>query len=85
MKFHVKPSARKTVPFFIFAWMVISFSAPDCAVSEAAILSLLISLSPQANAMGGAYGNTIDASPMASTMNPASLGMFVRKNNFGTE
>lgn len=51
----------------------------------AAVPFLLQSPSPQANAMGTAYGATAHASPMASIMNPASAGLFARSNAFGSE
>ncbi len=51
----------------------------------AAVPFLLQSPSPQANAMGTAYGATTHISPMASIMNPASAGLFARSNAFGSE
>lgn len=53
------------------------------AVSEAAVLFLLISPSPQANAMGETYGNIASVDPMASVNNPAFLGFYFQKHNFG--
>ena len=63
------------------------FMAPlrTFALGEAAVLSLLISPSPAANAMGGTYANTVGNSPMAAIMNPASLGFFGGSNFFKTE
>lgn len=55
------------------------------AVSEAAVLFLLISPSPQANGMGQSYGAASAASPMAAIMNPAALGFFAQKNFIGQE
>ena len=57
---------------------------PAFAVSEAAVLFLLISPSPQANAMGQTYGNILAEDPMALTMNPAGLGLFAQKHNIAT-
>jgi len=53
------------------------------AVSEASCLFLLISPSPQANGMGGTYGNLAFTDPMASLFNPAYLGFFAERHNFG--
>ncbi len=55
------------------------------AVSEAAVLFLLISPGPQANAMGQTHGTTAGTSPMAAIMNPAALGFFIQKNVIGQE
>lgn len=78
------PSLR-TVVFTLGFGIVLSIPLNSFAVSEAAFMSLLISPSPAANAMGGAYGSIMADSPLAVMMNPASLGMFGRRNVFGTE
>ncbi|MBN2357800.1 hypothetical protein JXO59_16945 [candidate division KSB1 bacterium] len=59
------------------------FSVPALAVSEAAVLFLLISPSAQANGMGQTYGNIFDTDPAASAMNPAALGFYARDHYFG--
>lgn len=64
--------------FFIIIHATSSF-----AVSESAVLFLLISPSPQANAMGNTYGNLVCTDPIASLFNPAYLGFYAQKHNFG--
>jgi len=54
------------------------------AVSEATLLFLLISPSPQANAMGQTYGNVFADDPTAFAFNPASAGLFAQKHFAGT-
>jgi hypothetical protein len=85
MKRHTRSVSTRTFLLTLGLLISLSFSPSAFAVSEAAVLSLLISPSPAANAMGQTYANTVDASPMAALMNPASLGMFARKNILGTE
>jgi len=53
------------------------------AVSEATCLFLLISPSPQANAMGHTYGTLAVNEPMAAVFNPASLGLFAQNFYIG--
>ena len=64
----------------IFGIIIIS---PVHAVSQAAVLFLLISPSPLANGMGETYGNIASIDPMASIFNPAYLGFYSQKHNFG--
>jgi hypothetical protein len=45
------------------------------AVGDAAILSLLFSPSPQANAMGQSYGTLWHSDPMSGLYNPAAIGL----------
>jgi len=59
------------------------FSQPGFAVSEAAVLSLLISPSPQANAMGQTYGALWSNDPMSSAINPAAVGLYARSHMAG--
>ncbi|MBN1482456.1 hypothetical protein EH223_10485 [candidate division KSB1 bacterium] len=66
--------------FFVCAVLV---TTPAFAVSEAAILSLLLSPSPQANAMGESYGLLWGTDPMSSTFNPAALGLQAQKTFLG--
>ena len=65
------------------SFVILSF-VPVYAVSEAALLFLLISPSPQANAMGQTYGNILADDPMAFAFNPASAGLFAQKHFAGT-
>lgn len=53
------------------------------AISSAAVPFLLYSPSPQANGMGETYGNISSTDPMASIINPAYLGFYSQKHNFG--
>ncbi|MBN2102911.1 hypothetical protein JW835_02620 [bacterium] len=53
------------------------------AVSETAVLFLLISPSPQANGMGHTYAAAASKDPMASLMNPAYLGCYTEHYNAG--
>jgi hypothetical protein len=76
---------RRPVLWVISCMIICMAPLRAFAAVEAAVLSLLISPSPGANAMGGTYANTVGTSPMAAIMNPASLGMFARNNFFGTE
>jgi hypothetical protein len=69
--------------FFLIILFSLLLATPVFAVSEAAVLFLLISPSPQANAMGETYGNIASTSPMAVIFNPASLGLFAQENYFG--
>lgn len=69
--------------FLLSAIIFLSFITPALAVSQAAVLFLLISPSPQANAMGQTYGNIVTTSPIATIFNPASLGFFAQKNYVG--
>jgi hypothetical protein len=85
MKRHTRSESMRTLLLPLSFLIALSVSPSAFAVSEAAVVSLLISPSPTANAMGQTYANTVDASPMAAVMNPASLGMFARKNIFGNE
>lgn len=53
------------------------------AVSEAAVLSLMITPSPQARAMGESFGNVWADDPQALWANPAAAGFFARNNMLG--
>ena len=76
---------RKIWLSFLVIILSLTVSSQAFAVSEAAVLFLLISPSPQANAMGCTYGTTVSTSPMATIMNPAALGIFAQENYFGHE
>jgi len=65
---------------FIFAL----FAVPAFAVSESAVLFLLISPSTQANGMGETYGNVFDTDPAVSAFNPAGLGLYAQKHFLST-
>jgi len=56
--------------------------AQALAVSEAALLFLLISPSPRANGMGNTYLALPGNDAMAPIYNPAMLGLFALENNF---
>ncbi len=77
---HIKKIILLTIITFIFIFIQ---TTSVYAVSEAAVLFLLISPSPQANAMGQTYGNIASIDPMASINNPAYLGFYSQKHNFG--
>lgn len=73
-------------PFVIFLFVLLftaSLSTTVYAVSEAAVLFLIISTSSVANGMGETYGNISSTDPMASIFNPAYLGFFSKNHNFG--
>ncbi len=53
------------------------------AVSEAAVLSLMITPSPQARAMGESFGNVWADDPQALWANPAAAGFFAQNNMVG--
>ncbi len=53
------------------------------AVSEAAVLSLLLSPSPQANGMGNSYGTLWPDDPTSVVYNPAAAGLYAQKSNAG--
>ncbi len=75
---------RKYKAFLIEIILLLTLcNTPIYAQSEAGVLSLLISPSTQANAMGQTYGNIVATSPMATIFNPASLGLFSQKHYFG--
>ncbi len=75
---------RRNVVLLLMVLMLASVKQ-SFAVSEAAVLFLLLSPSPGANAMGQTYGTTAATSPMAAIMNPASLGFFAQNNYLGHE
>lgn len=75
--------SKPLIVFILTALFIVSFSASVHAVSEAAVLFLLISPSPLANGMGETYGNIASTDPMASIFNPAYLGIFSKSQNFG--
>lgn len=77
---HIKKLIVLNIIIFIFIFIQTGFVY---AVSEAAVLFLLISPSPQANGMGETYGNIASTDPMASINNPAYLGYYSQKHNFG--
>ncbi len=62
---------------------ILLFSIPALAVSEAAVLFLLISPSTQANGMGETYGNLFDRDAAAVAFNPAALGLYAKYHYFG--
>ena len=68
----------------IFLIVLVFVSNLAFAVSEATLLFLLISPSPQANAMGQTYGNIVGKDPMATMFNPANLGLFAQDYYFST-
>lgn len=70
---------RKIV-FLLF----LCFFAHSVFASRAALLFLLISPSPQANAMGETYGNIVEEDPMVMVMNPASLGLLAQSHYVST-
>lgn len=82
---YFQKSCRKfmSVFFFLAISLFIISIAPLYAVSEAGLLFLLISPSPQANGMGQTYGTLAGEEPMASIFNPASLGLFARNHFVG--
>ncbi len=67
-----------------FFLLLVFISNSAFAVSEATFLFLLISSSPQANAMGETYGNIVGKDPMATLFNPASLGLLAQNHYFAT-
>ena len=67
-----------------FFLLLVFISNSAFAVSEAAVLFLLISPSPQANAMGETYGNIVGKDPMATLFNPASLGLLAQNHYLAT-
>jgi hypothetical protein len=67
----------------IYFILTILLSTKIFAVQRAGALSLLISPSPQANAMGQSYGTLWERDPMAGIFNPASVGLFAQKNKYG--
>ncbi len=73
---------RRGLSVFVYCMTVLAAS-PVLAGDSAAASFLLISPSPEANAMGGTYANTAFTSPMAVMFNPASLGFFSQRNFFG--
>ena len=75
---------KKSAYFMVIMLFLLLIGTRLLAVSEAAVLSLMISPSSEANAMGQTYGNITSTSPMATIFNPASLGFFAQKNYFGT-
>jgi hypothetical protein len=76
------PELKTKIWISIIAFILIQ-RTPAYAVSEAAVLFLLISPFSQANGMGETYGNIASADPMASVINPAYLGAYSQKHNFG--
>lgn len=55
---------------------------PFCACLLCRSHFLLISLSsPQANAMGETYGTIVGRDPIATVMNPASLGLWAQNHS----
>jgi hypothetical protein len=82
MRFTRKVKLSGFILSFFLLFVFISNSA--FAVSEAAALFLLISPSPQANAMGETYGNIVGKDPMATLFNPASLGLLAQNHYFAT-
>ncbi len=69
---------RRAVLYLPVAVCVLFFSSQLFAVSEAAVLSLIISPSPQANAMGQTYGALWSQDPMSSAVNPAAVGLYAQ-------
>lgn len=74
---------KQALHAFCYLMVLSSLLTPVLASEDAALLFLLISPSPEANAMGGTYANTASTSPMAVIFNPACLGFFAQKNLFG--
>jgi len=77
-------SNRFCASIVTFILLLILLANSVFAVSEAAVLSLLISPSPQANAMGQTYGNIAGKDPIATQFNPASLGLWAQNHYFAT-
>jgi hypothetical protein len=66
-------------------WILLVFcllSSSAFAVSEAALLFLLISPSPRANGMGQTFMGLPEYDAIATSYNPGSLGIFASKNYF---
>lgn len=77
---YVTEACRKTSASISLLFVcAVLMSSRVFAVSEAAILSLLLSPSPQANAMGESYGLLWADDPMSSFFNPAALGLQAQK------
>ncbi len=85
LELHFKNAGRKfsTVFVVLVIFVFIISIVPLYAASEAGLLFLLISPSPQANGMGQTYGTLAGEEPMASIFNPASLGLFARHHFVG--
>ncbi len=77
-------SAKKFRRFIFCLLFLITFSSSVFAVSEATLLFLLISPSPQANAMGQTYGNVLGDDPMATLFNPANVGLMAQNYYFAS-
>lgn len=77
-------SAKKFRRFMFCLLFFITFSSSVFAVSEATLLFLLISPSPQVNAMGQTYGNVLGDDPMATLFNPANIGLMAQNYYFAS-
>ncbi|MFC1569493.1 PorV/PorQ family protein [bacterium] len=81
---HLKQMNVKSKTILLLGFLILFLhTAYVYAVSEAAVLFLLISPSPQANGMGNTYAAAASVDPMASLVNPAYLGYYVQNYNAG--
>ena len=74
---------RTSISCFIVIISIIILTPTAPAVSQSALMFLRMSPSPVANSMGGTYSNAASIDPMASIFNPAYLGFYSQKHNFG--
>ncbi len=70
---------KQTSMLLLVIVCVLFASGQAFAVSDASVLTLLISPSPQANAMGQSYGSLWADDPASVVYNPAAAGLYAQK------
>lgn len=83
--FMLKRGFVRSINFIVVSFFILAIATPALPVSEAALVFLLVSPSPQANAMGNTYGTLGNSSPMSAIFNPANLGLYAQNNFVGEE